>query len=164
MYIVYMKTVDVAGKESLKNLANWLEEPPEGLSDLENMQFLLNQAMPGTIEMQILSLTHDEITGAAPFKPGTANLLGTMHGGTLFTLGDTLAACLLWNVFGVGKRFATTQSNIRYIRPVTEGLCTCKARIVKEYGKRVDLQADFFDDAGKRVARQLVTYILLQEG
>ena len=140
---------------NLDNIPEWISQPQPGAEPLAQMQHIINQVLPGTLGVIITELNEDEVWGEIAFKPATANALGILHGGSIFTLGDTLTGCLLWykEILAV-----TASSEIKYIRPTSEGKVTCHARILKREGKRIKMVCDFYNAGKKRVARMKINY------
>ena len=82
------------------------------------------------------------------------NPIGTVHGGYVCTLADTVAACAVHTTLEPGTIYTSIDLNVSYTRPVTRDSGTLRAvgTVVKP-GRRVAFcRADIFDGAGKVVA------------
>jgi uncharacterized protein (TIGR00369 family) len=82
------------------------------------------------------------------------NPIGTVHGGLVCTLADTVAACAVHSTLDAGVLYTSIDLNVSYTRPVTRDSGTLRAvgSIVKP-GRRVAFsRAEISDGAGKVVA------------
>jgi uncharacterized protein (TIGR00369 family) len=82
------------------------------------------------------------------------NPIGTVHGGLVCTLADTVAACAVHSTLEAGVAYTSIDLNVSYTRPVTRDSGTLRAvgTVVKP-GRRVAFsRADITDAAGKVVA------------
>ncbi len=141
---------------------SWMQKPAPELPILEKLQMVIDQVLPGRLGVRILTIRPGELTGEMPYRRDTTNVVGYMHGGAIFTFGDTLAGALIWAETD-GKSFAvTSQSRIRYLRPVREGgILRCTVRITEQTARRISLVCDFTSDAGEKTAKLQVEYVRL---
>jgi uncharacterized protein (TIGR00369 family) len=82
------------------------------------------------------------------------NPIGTVHGGLVCTLADTVAACAVHSTLPAGVRYTSIDLNVSYTRPVTKDSGSLRAigTVVKP-GRRVAFSsAEILDAAGKIVA------------
>jgi len=151
--------------QKLRNFCpDWLEKPDASLGNIEMLQFVLNQVLAGALEIKIEQLTKEQIVGTVPYKHQTANVVGFMHGGTIFTTGDTLAGALLWANTDAGTFAITTRSEIKYIKPHKHGLLKCTVTQKSRDDRKVVLEAVFTDEAHQTISIMLVDYLLMQAG
>src|SRR5688572_30172829 len=92
----------------------WLIKPDETDSEIEILQSVINQVLPGLLNIKIEFMDNTKIIGTIPYKNETANVVGYMHGGTIFSTGDTLAGAFLWAVSDEDTYAITTKSEIKY--------------------------------------------------
>ena len=59
-------------------------------------------------------------------RPGHYNPLGTVHGGVISTLLDTVAGCSVHSTLAVGEGYTSLDLTVKFLRPVTvdSGLLT----------------------------------------
>ncbi|MCE9499315.1 MAG: PaaI family thioesterase [Leptospira sp.] len=129
----------------------------------EQAQHLIDQSHAGATNMKILTLEAESSEADIPYAMSNRALHGFMHGGSFFTVGDTLTA--LMAVFQVEKEGETTltmDANIRYLRPVRTETVRAKARLVSKEGKQVSYVCDFFNEDGKRAAQAKYRYVITQ--
>ncbi|MGN0203224.1 MAG: PaaI family thioesterase [Coprococcus sp.] len=89
------------------------------------------------------------------------NPLGTVHGGCLYTLADTLGGFAA-ATYGFGG--PTLSGNMYFMRP-TLGVekLICEARVIKN-GKRIRVvEAIIYGDKGEEIARCMLEYMDLQK-
>ena len=88
------------------------------------------------------------------------NPLGTVHGGCLYTLADTVAG---FAAASCGFEGPTLSGNMYFLRP-TMGVkkLTCEGRVVKN-GKRIRVvEATIYGDNGQEISRSLLEYMDMQ--
>ena len=88
------------------------------------------------------------------------NPLGTVHGGCLYTLADTVAG---FAAASCGFEGPTLSGNMYFLRP-TMGVkkLTCESRVVKN-GKRIRVvEATIYGDNGQEISRSLLEYMDMQ--
>ncbi len=137
------------------------EKPEPDLPIQDQIQFLIDQCLPGTLGITIEKLDPEESTAHVPYKRNTSGLHGLMHGGTIFSAGDTLTALqLMLHGDETTTNILTVNASIRYLRPVPDGRVKIRTRITSREGSNVFMTADFLNEAGKRVAQGKYKYLL----
>lgn len=138
-----------------------MRRPAPELPIVEKLQSVIDQVLPGLLGVKILEILPGQLTGEMLYRRNTANVVGYMHGGAIFTFGDTLAGALIWAETD-GTSFAvTSQSKIRYLRPVPSGRLTCTVKIRSRTPRRISLTCDFHNEAGDRTAKMDLEYVRL---
>jgi len=139
----------------------WIGRPSPDFSNLEKVNHIMKQVMPGHIGMQIDHVSKEEVRGSiALHRQKTANLLGNLHGGATFTLGDTLAGVLLW-LKSDGSYFGVTKSSlITYRRPVKKGTLYCSVSETFRDDKTVEITAKFTDEKNHSVCGMIIQFSL----
>ncbi|MCB1324496.1 MAG: PaaI family thioesterase [Leptospiraceae bacterium] len=137
--------------------------PPRGGDFLDTLQQLIDQCLPGTIGLKLLSMKPEVCRASLDYHVKTAGLHGLMHGGTIFAAGDTLTALmLLFHMSEHTRNVLTSGARIRYLRPVPRNTTVeLEARLLDRTADRFKTVCDFFDSARKRVARANYDYILV---
>lgn len=77
----------------------------------------------------------DEVVMELPVAPHVVNTNGGLQGGLLATLVDAAAGHLAMRQLGPGESVATSDINLRYLRPIKDGSALATARVV-HCGKR----------------------------
>ncbi|MEL0213356.1 MAG: PaaI family thioesterase [Euryarchaeota archaeon] len=84
----------------------------------------------------------------------------TFHGGLLGTIADTVTCWAILTVIGSEAKVATTDFNIRFLRPCNTDV-RCVARVIKA-GRTMSLsEAELYDSENNLVAVAQVNYIKL---
>ena len=137
--------------------------PPEGGDFVDTVQQLIDQCLPGTIGLKLLSMQPEICRASLDYDIKTAGLHGLMHGGTIFAAGDTLTALmLLFHMSEHTRNVLTSGARIRYLRPVPQGATVeLEARLLQRVEDRFKTVCDFFDSTRKRVARANYEYRLV---
>ena len=81
------------------------------------------------------------------------NPMGILHGGIIFGLADTCAGVLSSMT---GKKSVTISSNINYIKAVSSGTITAKAKILKIGNKIGYFNVDINNDKNELISNVLV--------
>lgn len=110
------------------------------------------------IGMMLIDLELDVATLSMEMRDDLRQPSGVLHGGVTATLIDTAMAFAVRTRLTKDAATATVDLTVHYLRPHTEGLVTCTAKVVRA-GKRVfTVAADVTNANGKLVATALSTY------
>lgn len=140
---------------------SWIKRPDESLSIEQIMQQVIRQVLPGLIDVKVDCLDSDKIIGYAPYKKRTANVIGYMHGGTIFTLGDTLAGAYIWANTDENIIAVTIGSEIKYLKPVKSGTLKCTITEKIRLDRKITLEATF-ENGGQQIGIMTVEYLLIK--
>lgn len=111
----------------------------------------------------IAYLLHSRITGVTP---GSAtfichpdesmyNPIGTIHGGVVCTLLDSVLGCAVHSTLPAGYSYTSIDTNVQFLRPVypDSGPLTATGRVIKS-GRRVGFaEGEVINSSGAAVAR-----------
>lgn len=156
-----IKSINREGSLKAVNLEKF-EAPDPSLGHLEQIQFLINQCFPGQLGLQLEKLEAEEAVGVFEYKKSIAGLHGLVHGGALFSVGDTITGLMM--SFYLTEEFSqalTANASIRYLRPVPDGKVRCVCSLKRMDEKDIFLTADFYNEEKKRVAQAKFTYRLI---
>ncbi|HJZ81560.1 MAG TPA: PaaI family thioesterase [Pyrinomonadaceae bacterium] len=84
---------------------------------------------------------------------------GVVHGGAVASLIDTASAFAVLSQIELHERVSTTDLTIHYLRPITSGLMTATARVVRGGRRLFVLSVDVTDDRKVLVATAVTSYI-----
>ncbi len=87
---------------------------------------------------------------------------GVIHGGAVASLIDTAAAFAVLTQLEITERVTTTDLTIHYLRPVSSGRLTARARIVRGGRRLFVLSVEVTNDQQILVATAVTSYIKLQ--
>lgn len=111
-----------------------------------------------TLNVQIESISEGMCIAIVPHDQNFDGVFKSYHGGMLMTAADTIALVALLTKTGTKANFATTDMNIRFMRPCYTDVKVI-AQVVKS-GKTLSLmQVELFDLNDKLVALAQVNYI-----
>lgn len=96
--------------------------------------------------------------GVLEVRPTSMNPHGTVHGGCLYTLADTVAGTAA--VGGGGVSCVTVSGTLEFLRPASGARITCVATPKKEGHTLSVMQVVLTNEAGKAVATGTFTFML----
>lgn len=127
----------------------------------EQAQHLIDQCHPGATKMKILALGPDLSECEIPYDQSNRALHGLLHGGCMYSVGDTLTAIMsAYFIEDSAERTLTMEGSIRYLRAVDHETVRVKARLASQKDRILNFVCDFFNEAGKRVAQAKFRYAL----
>jgi acyl-CoA thioesterase len=86
---------------------------------------------------------------------------GVVHGGAIASLIDTAMAFAIITVLPADEKVTTVDLTISYLRALTKGRMTAKARIIRAGRRLFVVSAEVFNGEGILAATALSTYIKL---
>ena len=112
------------------------------------------------LSLRIDALDEGTCTGTLPTRPSFNGIFGSLHGGLLMTLADTMACFAVLTLTGENEAMATTDMNIRFLSPCATD-AVAHARVIKLGRTICPVHVDLEDIHGKAVAVAQVTYMRL---
>ncbi|HEX8455801.1 MAG TPA: PaaI family thioesterase [Pyrinomonadaceae bacterium] len=82
-----------------------------------------------------------------------------MHGGALASLADTASAFAVLTTLEPDMQTVTVDLTLHYLRPVTEGKLTAKARVLRGGRRVATVSVEIFNESGALVVTALTTYL-----
>jgi acyl-CoA thioesterase len=86
---------------------------------------------------------------------------GVVHGGAIASLIDTAMAFAIITLLAPGEKVTTVDLTVSYLRPLTKGRITARARVVRSGRRLLVVSADVFANDGILASTALSTYIKL---
>ena len=86
---------------------------------------------------------------------------GVVHGGAIASLIDTAMAFAIITLLAPGEKVTTVDLTVSYLRPLTKGRITARAKVVRSGRRLFVVTADVFGDDGILASTALSTYIKL---
>jgi uncharacterized protein (TIGR00369 family) len=86
---------------------------------------------------------------------------GVVHGGAIASLIDTAMAFAIITLLAPREKVTTVDLTVSYLRPLTKGRITARARVVRSGRRLFVVSADVFGDDGILASTALSTYIKL---
>jgi acyl-CoA thioesterase len=117
-----------------------------------------NLPLAQMLGMKLTELRPDEAVFTMEMRDDLRQPSGVLHGGVTASLIDTAMAFAVRTRLDRKDATATIDLTIHYLRPVTEGIITCTAKLVRA-GKRIfTVSAEVHNQEGKLIATALSTY------
>lgn len=140
-------------KQGQHDLIAKLEETiAQGARTLDPLAKLMN--------MEILWADSQEAEGVMHITPELLNPYGTVHGGCLVTLADSVAG---HNMAAAGKICVTLSSTVNFLRPAKGKIVRCHSQIQK-LGKQVSVvSVEETDENGQLLTTALFTFSAVKE-
>lgn len=90
------------------------------------------------------------------------NPLGTVHGGVICTLLDTVCGCAVHTTLDAGTGYTSLDLNTRFLRPVTAatGLIRCEGEVIARGARTATAQARLVDASDRLLAHATSTCLL----
>ena len=110
------------------------------------------------LQMTIESAEAGRAVLSMPFAGEMAQGAGLMHGGALVSLADTACGMAVKSLLRPWVRFATTDMQIRFLRPVVRGHVTARAAVLGRQDRRLQTEALVYDDEGRAVMELSATF------
>jgi uncharacterized protein (TIGR00369 family) len=138
------------------------------MSGIEFLRAIRDGLLPAPPIAQLLGMRMVEVEdGTVMFEcdpdESAYNPIGTVHGGLVCTLADTVTACAVQTTLPAGTAYTSIDLNVNYLRPVTVDSGTLRATgIVTKPGRRVAFaSAEIVDAAGKVVATATTSCLVM---
>jgi uncharacterized protein (TIGR00369 family) len=126
------------------------ELPPPPIANLMGLE--LTEVAPGLV---VFECEPDE---------SAYNPIGTVHGGLMCTLADSVTACAIHSTLEAGLGYTSIDLNVSYLRPVTaaSGRLRATGQVTKS-GRRVGFaSAEIVDGAGRLVASATTSCLIFE--
>jgi uncharacterized protein (TIGR00369 family) len=137
------------------------------MSGLEYMQALLDGSIPPPPIVNLMNMRPTEVeVGRVVFtcEPDEShyNPIGTVHGGLVCTLLDSVAGCAAQTTLPKGQAYTSLEIKVSYLRPVTAATGTLTAvGVVTKPGRRAAfVDATVADSQGRLVATASSTLLI----
>ena len=119
----------------------------------------LNNKYAGLLGMTILDISEGYAKGKLVVNPELYNPIGSIHGGCLFSLADSIGGAA---AYSHGKPITTVSGSINYLRAAIDTKEIIAIAKEVKYGKRIMVyDVELFDDQGELLAKCSFTYYSL---
>lgn len=137
------------------------------LSGLEFLQAIIDGSIPAPPIAKLMGFGLDYVEfGKAVFsvEPNEShyNPIGTVHGGLVCTLLDSVAGCAAQSTLPKGTAYTSLEIKVNYLRPVlaSSGKLTATGTVTKPGSRAAFVDATVTDAAGKLVATASSTLLV----
>ena len=142
-------------------------ELAKGMSGMEYIQALLDGSIPPPPIIKLMNMTMVSAeVGTVTFtcEPNEShyNPIGTVHGGLVCTLLDSVAGCAVQTTLPNGQGYTSLEIKVSYLRPVlaTTGTLTAVGTVVKPGRRAAFAEATVSDSQGRLVATASSTLLV----
>jgi len=132
---------------------------PEQLSRLR--ESIARVPYAGLLGINFEDATRGTATLSMSARPELERFGGIMHGGALASLADSASAFAVLSTLESEAQTVTVDLTLHYLRPVTEGKLTARARVVRGGRRVATVSVEIFDESGALVVTALTTYLKL---
>jgi uncharacterized protein (TIGR00369 family) len=125
----------------------------------------LASAMPfaAALGIEVTAATAEEVRGRLGWAPDRCTTGGTLHGGAIMTLADTLGAICAFLNLPPGAGTSTIESKTNFFSPVRSGHVEAVTHPLHVGRRTIVLQTDMRDGTGRRVAMVTQTQAVLAD-
>jgi uncharacterized protein (TIGR00369 family) len=137
------------------------------MSGLEYIRALLDGSIPpppivALMNMTMVSADVGTVTFTCEPNESHYNPIGTVHGGLVCTLLDSVAGCAVQTTLPKGQAYTSLEIKVNYLRPVlaTTGTLTAVGTVTKPGRRAAFAEATVSDSAGRLVATASSTLLV----
>ena len=114
------------------------------------------------VGVEVVAIREGYAEAELPVEPKLLNPIGTIHGGVMYTLADTVCGCA---AISRGQIATTIEGKLNHIRATTEKDKKLIAKSeVRHFGRQtIVTSVEISNDRGQTVAVGLFTYFVLDE-
>lgn len=147
-----------------------LAEAGQGMAGIDFLRALRTGELPPPPIIALLGITLAEVEAGRVvmrLPPGEHlyNPLGTVHGGVLATLLDSVMGCAVQTMLPRGRGYTTLEIKVNYVRAVTEtvGEVTAEGRVVHAGRRSAVAEAKATDAHGRLCATASTTCLVFDQ-
>jgi uncharacterized protein (TIGR00369 family) len=137
------------------------------MNGLEFMRAMIDGEIPPppiTALMNMTAITAEvgSVTFTCEPDESMYNPIGTVHGGLVCTLLDSVLGCAVHTTLAAGQAYTSLDITVSYLRPVlaTSGTLTAVGRVVKPGSRAAFAEGTVHDASGKLVATATSTLLV----
>ncbi len=106
------------------------------------------------LDIDLVAAEAGQVTMTMRAQEYLYNPLGSVHGGLIATLMDSVMGCAVHSTLPLGRGFTTLEIKVNYLRAVTEvsGLVTAVGRVVHSGRQQAVAEASLIDEASRLCA------------
>lgn len=113
------------------------------------------------IGLEIVDIERGTATFQLPVRDELKQNKGLVHGGVIASLIDTAAAFAAVTLLETDQSTTTIDLTIQYLRPLTEGSATARARVLRAGRRVLVISVDVLNESEALIATALTSYLRL---
>lgn len=157
---------------SRRRTVEWADPRPiaaagQSLAGIDFLRALLSGEIPPPPAIQLLGIEFVSVDpGTASMRMPAAeylfNPLGSVHGGSLATLLDSVMGCAVHSTLPVGRGYTTLEFKMNFLRPATgrSGLLTAVGQVIHAGRQQAVAEGRLSDESGRLVATASTTCLV----
>ena len=134
-----------------------------GLHQFEMEDWISCAPFERLLHIEIVAAADGRATLRMPFLLDFAQGAGLMHGGALVSLADTAVVMAIKSILPAQTHFATTDLGAKFLRPVTRGIVTAEAQVVRQEGRTLQGQSIVYDGEQRPVLEFTSTFRIARD-
>lgn len=111
--------------------------------------------------IHFLAAQPNEVIGELALTSELGNFAGTMHGGALMSLADTIGSTCAFLNLPPNTYTTTTDSSTRFLRPISDGMATATARPLRVGRTSIIVEVEIRDDTGRLATKTSMAQAVL---
>ena len=164
--------LDGAWSEPRTRTVTWHDPGPaaeQGLqmAGLDHLRAMVDGRLPqppiaGLVQMQITEADKGRVTFTCRPDESAYNPIGSVHGGLVCTLLDSVCGCALHSTLPAGRGYTSVEIKVNYLKAVraSSGLLTATGTVVRAGGRVGFTEGVVTDESGATVATATSTLLL----
>jgi uncharacterized protein (TIGR00369 family) len=109
--------------------------------------------------LEIVELRRGEAAVRMHVRADLTRMSGILHGGAIASLLDTASAFAVLSLLGPEEQTVTTDLTLHFLRPVSAGSVTARARVLRAGRRLFNVSIEAHDDSGRLVTTALTSYL-----
>jgi uncharacterized protein (TIGR00369 family) len=158
--------------QSQNKTISWVDPRPQAIqaltmTGLEYLQAMIDGEIPpppiaSHINLEVVSVSPGEAIMAATPDESHYNPIGSVHGGFVATLLDSVCGCAVQTTLPVGTAYTSLDLNVSFLRGMTSetGRVIAHGRVTKPGSKAAFVEADVRDADGRLLATATSTCLV----
>lgn len=150
----------------------WVDPLPQAaraltMSGLDYLQAMLDGEIPAPpiashINLEMVSVSAGVVTMAATPDESHYNPIGSVHGGFVATLLDSVCGCAVQSTLPAGVAYTSLDLSVSFLRGITSatGRVIAEGRVTKPGSKAAFVEADIKDADGRLLATATSTCLV----
>jgi uncharacterized protein (TIGR00369 family) len=150
----------------------WVDPRPQAeqaltMSGLDYLQSMIDGKIPpppiaSHINLEMIDATPGVVQMAATPDESHYNPIGSVHGGFVATLLDSVCGCAVQSTLPVGQAYTSLDLNVSFLRGITSdtGRVVAEGRVTKPGSRAAFVEADVRDASGRLLATATSTCLV----
>jgi uncharacterized protein (TIGR00369 family) len=134
------------------------EIPPDELERLREVFTRVPYAQ--LLGLEFVAAERGSAAFALDVREELTRMGGILHGGAVFSLLDTAAACAVHTILEPGARTVTIDLTIHFLRPFSSGRLHARARVLRAGRRIAFLSVEATDATGVLISTATTTYAI----